>query len=80
MLAAHGLALVSGWYSGRLARRSVDEEIAAVDAHLQLLADNGATVMVYGEVADSIQGAPLPLYKRPRFVHARAVATTTASG
>ncbi len=36
--------------------------------HLKLLADNGATVMVYGEVADSIQGAPQPLYKRPRFV------------
>ncbi len=28
---------------------------------------NGAKVMVYGEVADSIQGAPQPLYKRPRF-------------
>jgi len=67
VLGAHGLALVSGWYSGRLAQCSVDEEIAAVDAHLRLLADNGATVMVYGEVADSIQGAPLPLYKRPRF-------------
>jgi inosose dehydratase len=67
VLARHGLALVSGWYSGRLARRSVDEEIAAVGPHLKLLADNGATVMVYGEVADSIQGAALPLYKRPRF-------------
>ncbi len=33
----------------------------------KLLADNGAKVMVYGEVADSIQGAPQPLYKRPRF-------------
>jgi inosose dehydratase len=59
---------VSGWYSGRLARRSVAEEIAAVAPHLKLLADNGATVMVYGEVADGIQGAPQPLYKRPRFV------------
>jgi inosose dehydratase len=66
VLRAHDLALVSGWYSGRLARRSVDDEIAAVDAHLRLLADNGATVMVYGEVADTIQGAPVPLYKRPR--------------
>ena len=35
--------------------------------HLELLAKGGATVMVYGEVADSIQGAPQPLYKRPRF-------------
>ena len=68
VLAAHGLSLVSGWYSGRLAERSVDEEIVAVRAHLDLLAGNGAKVMVYGEVAHSIQGAPVPLYKRPRFV------------
>jgi inosose dehydratase len=67
VLAKHGLELVSGWYSGRLARRSVEEEIAAVGPHLKLLADNGAKVMVYGEVADSIQGAPVPLYKRPQF-------------
>ncbi len=67
VLAQHGLACVSGWYSGRLAARSVDDEIAAVGAHLELLAGNGASVMVYGEVADSIQGAPVPLYKRPRF-------------
>ena len=68
VLAAHDLALVSGWHSGRLATRSVEEEIASVGPHLRLLADNGANVMVYGEVADSIQGAPVPLYKRPRFV------------
>src|SRR5262247_3538742 len=52
VLGRYDLALVSGWYSGRLARRSAGEEIAAVDAHLRLLAENGATVMVYGEVAD----------------------------
>ena len=67
VLAPHGLELVSGWYSGRLARGTVEDEIAAVGPHLKLLADNGAKVMVYGEVADSIQGAPQPLYKRPRF-------------
>jgi len=67
VLSAHGLDLVSGWYSGRLAGRSVEDEIAAVGPHLKLLADNGAEVMVYGEVQDSIQGAPQPLYKRPRF-------------
>ncbi|HWD15441.1 MAG TPA: myo-inosose-2 dehydratase [Casimicrobiaceae bacterium] len=69
-LEPHGLALVSGWYSGRLARGSVDDEIAAVGPHLTLLAEGGANVMVYGEVADSIQGAPAPLYKRPRFIDA----------
>jgi len=68
LLAQYDLALVSGWYSGRLARRSVADEIAAADAHLDLLAQNGATVMVYGEVADSIQGARRPLCQRPRFV------------
>ena len=67
VLARHGLALVSGWYSGQLARRSVDEEIEAVGPHLDLLASNGADVMVYGEVTDTIQGASVPLYKRPRF-------------
>ena len=67
VLGRHGLALVSGWYSGRLARRSVAEEIAAVGPHLDLLAKCGAKVMVYGEVADSIQGASAPLYQRPRF-------------
>ncbi|KVO21489.1 myo-inosose-2 dehydratase [Burkholderia ubonensis] len=67
LLGEYGLSLVSGWYSGRLAQRSVDEEIAAVGPHLDLLAQNGATVMVYGEVADTIQGAPVPLYQRPRF-------------
>src|SRR6266571_3163860 len=48
VLGRHGLELVSGWYSGRLAERSVQEEIAAVAPHLKLLADNGAKVMVYG--------------------------------
>ncbi len=67
VLSQHGLELVSGWYSGRLARRYAEEEIRAVAPHLELLADNGAKVMVYGEVADSIQGTSSPLYKRPRF-------------
>jgi len=71
VLSAHGLELVSGWYSGRLARGSVEEEIESVGPHLKLLADNGAKVMVYGEVADSIQGAPQPLFKRPRFFSAQ---------
>jgi inosose dehydratase len=67
VLAKHGLDLVSGWYSGRLAARSVREEMQAVAPHLKLLVDNGAKVMVYGEVADSVQGLAVPLYKRPRF-------------
>lgn len=67
-LGAYGLACVSGWYSGRLATGSVDDEIRAVGPHLDLLLRNGAAVMVYGEVADSIQGEIKgPLARRPRF-------------
>jgi len=68
LMTGYGLDVVSGWYSGQLAARSVAEEVAAVEPHLRLLAENGCTVMVYGEVADSIQGErSVPLYKRPRF-------------
>lgn len=68
LMAGYGLDVVSGWYSGQLATRTVEEEIVAVEPHLRLLAENGCKVMVYGEVADSIQGErAIPLYKRPRF-------------
>jgi inosose dehydratase len=77
VLERHGLACVSGWYSGRLARGSVADEIDEVDPHLRLLVANDAKVMVYGEVADSIQGRPEPLSRRPRF---RAEGEWTAYG
>lgn len=67
VLRPYTLALVSGWYSGRLAHRSAAEEIDAIASHVQLLAQNGAKVLVYGEVADSIQGQRIPLIERPRF-------------
>jgi inosose dehydratase len=67
VLDRYGLACVSGWYSGELARGSIADEIASVDKHLTLLRANGAKVMVYGEVADSIQGRPEALSRRPRF-------------
>jgi inosose dehydratase len=65
VLGKYDLACVSGWYSGRLAHRSVEEEIASVGPHLRLLADSGATVMVYGEVADAIQGEAAPFIATP---------------
>lgn len=67
-LAAHGLECVSGWYSGRLAGRPLEEEVRAVEPHLRLLAENGSQVLVYGEVQDSVQGEiAIPVRKRPRF-------------
>ncbi|MFJ3525556.1 myo-inosose-2 dehydratase [Pseudomonas sp. NPDC090203] len=67
VLKPYDLALVSGWYSSRLASRSVAEEIEAIARHVELLKHNGAKVLVYGEVADSIQGQRIRLVERPRF-------------
>ena len=63
---SHGLDLASGWWSGELAERGVDAEIAAVARHAGLLRDLGCKAMVYGEVAMMTPGAPLdaPMSRR----------------
>ena len=67
-LAEYDVACVSGWYSGRLAEGSLEAEIANCRAHMAKLQFNGCKVVVYGEVAGSIQGRiDTPLAKRPRF-------------
>jgi inosose dehydratase len=66
ILARHGLALVSGWYSAQLCRRSAEDEQAAVAAHLALLAAMGCRVMVFAEGHGSTDGDPnAPLSRRP---------------
>ncbi|PHM36617.1 sugar phosphate isomerase/epimerase IolE [Xenorhabdus mauleonii] len=68
ILAAHDLKLVSGWYSGELLTRSVEEEIAAVQPHLTLLRELGANVMVFAEVTHCIHGnQEQPVHLRPLF-------------
>ena len=67
-LAGYGAVVVSGWYSGTLAENSLEHEIDAVQAHLKKLLHNDCAVMVYGEVAGSVQGQrQTPLSRRPRF-------------
>jgi inosose dehydratase len=67
ILARHGLALVSGWYSGRLLERSPADEIAAVEAHLALLAAMGCKTMVFAEVSGCVHGERATrLSRRPR--------------
>jgi len=56
VLAPHGLDLVSGWYGAQLRLRSVDDEIQAMQPHLDLLAAMGCKVMVFAEVGGSVQG------------------------
>jgi len=69
LLAEYGVACVSGWYSGRLAEGSVADEIEGCRAHMAKLQFNGCRVVVYGEVAGSIQGRiDTPLARRPQFV------------
>jgi inosose dehydratase len=68
-LAEFGVACVSGWYSGELAEGSFDDEVRRCVAHMEKLRHNGCKVVVYGEVAGSIQGRiDTPLAERPRFV------------
>jgi len=67
LLARHGLALVSGWFSGGLLARSLAAEIEAVHAHLELLAALGCPVMVYAETTGAVAGArATPVSRRPR--------------
>ena len=68
VLARHGLDLVSGWYGARLAERSADAEVRAVEDHLSLLSDMGCRVMVLAEVGGAVYGdRASPLSARPRF-------------
>ena len=67
-LAEFDLACVSGWYSGFLATGSVEDELERCAEHLQRLRYNDASVVVYGECADTIQGQiESPLAHRPQF-------------
>lgn len=59
LLTKRGLALASGWHSGELAERSVNDEMAAVAGHAGLLRAMGCPVLVYGEVAMMVPGSPL---------------------
>ena len=67
VLGEYGLELVSGWYSNLMAHRSAEDEIKGIAEHCRLLAENNAKVLVYGEVAGSIQSKRVPLVERPRF-------------
>ena len=55
VLQAHDLKLVSGWYSGTLLGREVEEEKDQIAAQLQLFSALGASVMVYGETWNTVQ-------------------------
>jgi inosose dehydratase len=49
LLSRYGLKLVSGWHSGMLAERSVEEEWKAAANHIDLLKECGCDLLIYGE-------------------------------
>jgi inosose dehydratase len=67
VLGAFGLALVSGWYSAELLRRTADEEMQHLRPHLDLLKALGCNVLVFAETSNAIHGdRGTPLNERPR--------------
>lgn len=67
LLAGHGLRLVSGWHSGRLLERSVEQELEALRAHAELLSTLGAEVVIFAETTGAVHGdRSVPLSRRPR--------------
>ena len=66
ILDRHGLALVSGWYSGELLTSSVEDEMRRAEGQVSLFRALDAFAFVYGETASSIQGRRgVPLARRP---------------
>jgi myo-inosose-2 dehydratase len=67
VLDRHGLALVSGWYSGHLLERPLEAELAAITPHAALLEAMGAAVLIYAETSFGVAGRrDVPLSRRPR--------------
>ena len=66
-LQRYGLAYVSGWHSLKLLERSVEEEKAAIQPHLDVLAELGCSVCIACETSGAVHGvADAPLNHRPK--------------
>jgi len=67
ILAEHELKLVSGWFSGELLARSVDEEKERIEQQLATFEALGAPVIVYAETTGTVQDKQdTPVTRRPR--------------
>lgn len=67
LLSGYDLDLVGGWYSGSLLAQSADDEIAALQAHLELLKAMGSKVFIHAETSNAIHGQKdRPLSGTPR--------------
>ena len=55
-LGMHELTLIGGWWSAALLARSADEEIEALQPHLQLLEALGSSVFIIAECSNTVHG------------------------
>ena len=68
ILDKYNLKLVSGWYSGFLLNRSVEEEIENAKGHIELLRTMGCKVFIFCELSYCIHGSiNIPLRNRVPF-------------
>src|SRR5262245_54537542 len=58
IMRAAGLDLISGWYSGHLLERSVEEEYRRMEPHLSLLEAMGSRVLIFAEITGAVHGDP----------------------
>ncbi len=66
VLGHHGLTFISGWYGAELRHRDVEDELAAMRPHLDLLKACGCQVMVLAETSGTVQGRmDVPVADRP---------------
>ncbi len=66
ILDAHGLKLVSGWFSGELRHGTVEREKQRIAQQLALYQALGVPVMVYAETTGTVQAAiEVPVADRP---------------
>src|SRR5260370_30779424 len=67
VLQTHRLSLVSGWFSGELLSRSLEEEKARMAAQMATFRTLGAPVLVYAETTGSVQSQiDVGISRRPR--------------
>lgn len=67
IMAEHGLALVSGWFSGRLLETTIEEEKSRIKEQLALYQALACPVMVYAETVGTVQGQiDTPVSQRPK--------------
>jgi inosose dehydratase len=66
ILAAHGLALITGWFSGELRHRTLDDEQRRLRQTLRLYQELAAPVLLYAETTGTVQSRmDVPVSDRP---------------